>query len=90
MVSFSRELLECENVYAFFLSTLITFLDENELVHIRTEFKTIYYNFYSDNKSLQSLGQYTSSPKNVFVALLFVISVSLEEKSVNMYQSLKR
>lgn len=66
-------------VYAFFLSTSITFHDEEEILHLGIDLKTIYYKFYSGNKSLQCLGQYASFPSqnNTLVSLLFVIIISV-------------
>ena len=65
-------------VYASCLSTSITFHDEKEMFHLRIDFKTVYYVFYSGNKSLQYLAQSTSFPsqKSGLVSLLFVIIVT--------------
>lgn len=66
-----------DNVYVSFLSSSITFHDEEEMFHLGIDFKTIYYNFYAGNKSPQCLGQYISFPsqKNGLVSVLFVIIV---------------
>jgi len=48
------------------------------MFHLRIDFKTVYYVFYSGNKSLQYLAQSTSFPsqKSGLVSLLFVIIVT--------------